>query len=566
MQIKMGKVKIILAVLAVQALALLTISMVDFSPSSNEDENTLVTSVLRRSYPIDIRSVGELEAAKSISISSTLRSDQPKIIQLVADGTNVNAGDLLVKIDPTPFEDKVEELNGRIKEMESQIESLEQALRWEKAQADHELKAVEFELETAELELNKIINGDGPLEISRLKALMQKAKVKYEELNHYADDLVALEAEGYLNPVEVRQTHKKLEEEREAFESSKMQYESYILHVQPMQVKKAETSVRRQMNKFEETTRTGKFKIAKAEASLLQAQQQSEDLERQLRGALIELQLTELTAPSSGMVVLKEEYRQSQKRKPRVGDVIVRNQTLLDLPDLSSMIVKTKIREIDLYKIEVGKPVTIEVDAYPNLVFKGKVTFIGILAMADVFKAGDEKHFEVKVALNHSDPRLRPGMTSRVTIHAGQVQDALSVPIHAVFENEKKHYCYIARKGVYIKQQVEIGMNNEQWVEILAGLHENDHICLSLPPEKAIVNGEPLQIKPLAQEQPIDKLSIADIETIPYNPKAILNLLSLFEKTRYPDFSLLSETFEKAPNTSFSLSSSKQKPHNTKTI
>jgi HlyD family secretion protein len=484
---QLTKLKIVLGVLVVQVLAFASMSMVNVSPKTIADEDISTYVAVKRSFPIEVRSVGELEASRSTSVSCSIRNDVPKIIDLISDGTNVNTNDLLVKIDPTPYEKKIEELQASIMDAESQIVALQHALNWEMEQMMHEAKDSEYEMESAELELDKIINGDGPLEKARLHATMQKAQVKFEELNSFSDDLIVLEEQGFLNPAEMRLTQKKLQEEKETYENAKLQYESYVQHVYPIQIKKAESSLKRLVNKQEEMKKSGGFKIAKAQIAYAQAQQQLEDTKRQYRDALQELAFTEIRAPSSGMVVLRDDYRSGQKRKPRVGDTLVRNQAILDLPDMSTMIVKTKVREIDLYKVDINKPVTIEVDAYPNLQFEGKVVFIGILAISDVVRPGDEKNFEVKVELSKTDPRLRPGMTSRVVIHAGKVEDTLTVPIHSVFESNKEHYCYVSRGNIYVKQPIEIGLNNEQWVAVLSGINENDRVCLSMPPESAIV-------------------------------------------------------------------------------
>ena len=58
------------------------------------------------------------------------------------------------------------------------------------------------------------------------------------------------------------------------------------------------------------------------------------------------------------------------------------------------MIVKTKVREIDLHKIAIGKEALIEVDAYPELQLKGFVSSIGILAVSDGGRSSDEKFFD----------------------------------------------------------------------------------------------------------------------------------------------------------------------------
>lgn len=487
---KFSKFKVVLAVMAVQTFALLAISMVDLSPKVKEESGIPLASVQKRSFTIDVRTLGELEAGSSISVASPIRSDQPKVIELIADGVNVNTGDLLVKIDALPFENRVEELEASIQENQGKILAYEQALAWELEQIEHAEKAAVLEMEVAHLEINKIISGDGPLEIARLKSTMNKAKIKYDELNSYSEELIALEQEGMLNPAEVRQTKKKLQEELEHYENAKMQYESYITHVHPMQIKKAETALKSLINKQEEAQRMGKFNVEKARLALTQSQQLLIATKKQLNDAQYELTLTEIRAPSPGMVVLKEEFRANQRRKPRVGDVLVRNQTILDLPDLSSMIVRTKVREIDLYKIEIGKKATVEVDAYPNLQFSGTVNFIGILAIADPTRSSDEKHFEVRVEVDKPDSKLRPGMTSRVVIHSGNVQDVLSVPIHSVFEFDKQHYCYTMQKDRFLMQPVQIGVSNEHWVQIHSGLQENDDVSLIMPPESLVVRLE----------------------------------------------------------------------------
>lgn len=434
-----------------------------------------------RSFEVAVKTVGELEAARSISIASSIKGDQGKIIDLVGDGINVKKGDLLVRLDSTPFEEKVEKIKSMLKEQEAFIAAQEQTYEWEINQAEHEKKTADFDFEASELELEKVIHGDGPQEISRLKSAMQKAFLKYEELDGYSNDLIDLQEKGFLNPTELKHAQKKLVEEQEAYENAKLQYESYINHVYPMQIKKAEANLKRVKTKQEEVTKTGHYKVVKAWALLLQARQQLKDYKFQLQEAERELALTSIIAPSPGMVVHREEYRNSQKRKPRVGDVLVRNQALMDLPDLSSMVIKTRVREVDLFKIALGKKATIEVDAYPTLAFNGVVSLIGVLALADFGHTSAEKYFEVRIKLTDVDERLRPGMTTRATIHAYQAKDRLSIPVHAVFDEQKQKYCFVLGSKGYEKRYIATGMSNEQWIEVLDGLKEGESICLLDP-------------------------------------------------------------------------------------
>lgn len=441
-----------------------------------------IAYVLPQDIIVEVKTVGELEAAKRASIASTIKGDQGKIIDLISDGMYVQKGQVLVRLDPTPFEEKIEKLHLLIKEQESHIHALEHALEWEITQAEHKNRTALLELESSQLELEKIVHGEGPQEISRLKGAMQKAWLKYEELEGYSNDLLALEAQGFLNPIEVKQAEKKKREEWEAYDMAKQQYESYVQHVYPMQVKKGETQLKRLVVQQEEISKSGTYAIAKAQALLAQAKEILESDWHQMQEAKQELQQTEIVAPAPGMVVLREEYRGGQKRKPRVGDILVKNQPLIDLPDLSAMVVKTRVREVDLYKVDVDKNVLVEVDAYPHLIFTGKVTSMGVLAISDMGRATEEKYFEVHIALDGSDTRLRPGMTARVVIQSQIARHVLAIPVHSIFEEYQSNYCYLCGpQNKYEKKKVMLGISNEQWVEVKEGLCEGECICLLNP-------------------------------------------------------------------------------------
>lgn len=464
-----------------------SIGLVYFTSYSSSFSNTYVmdqtVKVKKQTFDVEVRTIGELEAARSISIASAIRGENGKILYIIADGTTVEARDLLIKMDPTPFEEKLETLRNKRKEQEAYVASLQKSLDWEISQAERDDKTSVFEVEAAELELNKVLMGDGPLEIARLKGAMHKALIKYEEVNGYSNDLLELQKEGFLNPSEVKNAQKKLEDEREAYETAKLQYESYVTHVYPMQIKRAEAALKQAKMKKEETLKIRSHAIGKAMVELNQATQVLEGLALQDQEAEKELALTEIRAPGPGMVVHKEDFRNGQRRKPRVGDVVVKNQVLLDLPDMSQMTVKSKVREIDLCKIDIGKQVTVEVDAYPQLSFRGTVIGIGTLALPDPGKPTDEKYFEIRILLDKSDSKVRPGMTTRNTIHAEHLEDALTVPVHALFYEQKKAYCYAVSPEGYQKKEVVSGISNEEWVHIKEGLEEGDEVCITAPVE-----------------------------------------------------------------------------------
>lgn len=462
------------------------------STPSRHHHPVLIADVSSRSFDVQITAIGGLEASRSHIIASSIRGDLGKLIYLISEGSRVNNGDILMKLDPTPFEEAIMTLQEKVRAKESSLDTLKKSLEWEHHQIQHELRAADIEVELAELELDRTVHGDGPQEIAKLNAAVQKARAKLEELEGYMQDLHLLEQQGFLNPSEIKQAQRKLDEEKEAYESAKSQHDSYVLYVHPMHVKKAETALKKAINKKEETIQAGEYRLAKEASQLSLAQHELNDLKNNLNNSKNELKMTEIRAPTPGMVVHREEYRGGQKRKPRIGDVLIKNQPLIDLPDLDSMVVKTRVREVELCKIQVGSPVTVKVDAYPNLLLSGHVASIGVLALTDLMHMGEEKYFEVMVALDAGDQHLRPGMTARLVIHAAHVSDAVTVPIHAIFEYAKQPYSYVVEQGSFVVAPVTVGHCNEEWAEITSGLQAGQQVSLTYPSIEQVLDPQNL--------------------------------------------------------------------------
>ena len=109
-----------------------------------------------------------------------------------------------------------------------------------------------------------------------------------------------------------------------------------------------------------------------------------------------------------GIVVYRDVFFGSEQRKPQVGDQVWANQPLLILPDISKMVVETKVRETDIHKVEQNQKVAVRVQAYPDLKLTGQVTLVGTLAQEEKERRGT-KFFGVTVQVE----RVRAAAAAR---------------------------------------------------------------------------------------------------------------------------------------------------------
>jgi HlyD family secretion protein len=212
------------------------------------------------------------------------------------------------------------------------------------------------------------------------------------------------------------------------------------------------------------------------------------DLEEVLAGFTI-------TAPASGMVIYKKEWG-GNKRK--AGSMInPMDRVVATLPDLTSMISKTYINEIDISKIKPGQKVNITVDAFPKKAFKGVVSFVA--SIGEKLPNTNDKVFEVQIKINESDPALRPAMTTGNKIVISTFNNATFIPIECVQAGTDSIPFVYRKNGT--KQVVLLGAANEKNIIIEKGLDPGSVIYVNNPekPEKFSLAGE--DIIPVIKER-----------------------------------------------------------------
>jgi RND family efflux transporter MFP subunit len=197
--------------------------------------------------------------------------------------------------------------------------------------------------------------------------------------------------------------------------------------------------------------------------------------------ALRDLDKMKLTAPIPGLVIFLEVWKGGTRSKVQEGDSPWPGQGLIELPDLSTMIVETNVSEVDVSKIETDQKVEITLDAIPGPVFSGTITDISTLAHTKD-RGSQINVFDVEVEIDSADERLKPGMSAKADIIINVYEDVISVPIEAVFERDDTTIVYTPGGK---KMPIALGARNDEAVIVTSGLEEGDDIALIDPTRKA---------------------------------------------------------------------------------
>ena len=243
----------------------------------------------------------------------------------------------------------------------------------------------------------------------------------------------------------------------------------------PATIRQNNISLEKSQRTYEQAVKNYKLKVEQAVAKMVEVSA-SKDNQKRKQDDLIKIQDEFIVnAPKSGMVIYMKEWG-GAKRK--VGSTISPwNNVVATLPDLSSMISKTYVNEIDISKVKVGQSVELGVDAFPEKKYTGNVTEVA--NVGEQLPNSEAKVFEVTITLNETDTTLRPSMTTSNIISVSTFDNVLFIPLEALHQNDSLKYVFKKDGFSTIKKVIQVGESNDNQIIVKQGLSYKDIILLS---------------------------------------------------------------------------------------
>jgi multidrug efflux pump subunit AcrA (membrane-fusion protein) len=192
-----------------------------------------------------------------------------------------------------------------------------------------------------------------------------------------------------------------------------------------------------------------------------------------------------LTAPASGTISLLKIWHNGSETVFKAGERAWSGLAMAELPDASSLRVTARVDETERGRLAVLQPVTVQLDAIADREFTGKVERIGTIASAD-FSAGwpFPRNFDVEIALDQSDPRLKPGMTVQATVIVDRIPNAITISAQASFVKSGQTVVYLWNGSAFVERPIQIERRSRDRILVASGLREGDQVSLKDPTVK----------------------------------------------------------------------------------
>ena len=266
---------------------------------------------------------------------------------------------------------------------------------------------------------------------------------------------------------------------RDQLVNQRFELEQYQIEIEqskyeaPAIQRQAQINLERAERNYQQAKESYILRKSKAEAQVAQVQF---DLNQQLlihqRHQDVLSQFT-IYAPQSGMVIYQKDW--NGKKLESGSQFSPWNNVVAKLPDLSEMVSKSYINEVDISKVKTEQEVNISIDALPGRSYHGQV--VSIANVGEQLRNSVAKVYETQITLTDSDSLLKPAMTTQCNIIVETIPDVLYIPLEALFSDDSISYVYTGN----IRQQVISGRSNDNFVIIEKGLQQEQKVLLNVP-------------------------------------------------------------------------------------
>ncbi len=418
----------------------------------------------RSNFVHEITERGEVESASNVEIRCEVRAKGASgttILEIVPEGTYVQEGDVLVRLDSSALE------NDRTR----------QKIVCNSSEA--EVIKARNTYETALIAKQEYFEGQYHQEVQNIQSQIFVAEEDLRRAEEYLNYSKRLATKGYVTALQ-------LEADAFAVQKAKNQLEIAQTRLRVLQ----EFTRARMLKQHESDIATSEARYKAQEDSHRLDMEQLELIEEQIEKCTI-------VAPEPGQVVYANQAssRGGQDVIIAEGEQVREGQVIVRLPDPKRMQVNAKINEARISQVAETMPVVIRLDAFPDRELSGVVTKVNEYPEPTSWHSTHIKEYGTTIRIDGSPPGLRPGLTAEVRILIERIPNVLQLPVQAVFEHGGKFYCIVPRRAGLEARELSIGSTNDTTVVIKEGIQEGDGVILN-----AAAHHEKVQLPELPPE------------------------------------------------------------------
>lgn len=433
--------------------------------------------VVSDSFSVSITERGLVRPARISPVKSKISSNQAQIIWLVKEGSSIQEGEVVAKFDTKPFLDELSRTEQETGDARAALVAARKLLLMQQEEEQGKIEEAERKAEIAAIEAENIRNGSGPLERKQVEQRVSKARRGYSLAQANLDDMEVLLKKGHAS---IRERDKALDEYESASEQLNVAEEelrNFDDYKWPKMIRQAELLVNGAESELQRVKVTAELQVQNRMAQVEKMRRNLANRKAVRDQARLNLENCDVKAPTGGILLYSELPLGNSRRKIQIGDSVWVGQTFMEVPDTSELVVEVQVREIDVAKISEGMEATIELDAFPERTFPGRVERVASLAEEGNGEGG-VRRFYARIGITDKTEQVHVGMSATVDIKYHTVAEALLIPAGAIiFKDGKTMVSRVTPDGQELAE-ITLGARGLERVEVVDGLAEGEFVTI----------------------------------------------------------------------------------------
>jgi len=412
----------VIVVLAVVAIA---VTFIPGAVSPRESDSKLTHTITRGDLVVSVTEQGTLESSNNTEIKCKVRGHST-VIWVIEGGTEVEAGDELVRLDTKQIEDAIS----------NQTTSTHTArATLERSKAD---------VAKAKIAISAYLEGTYRSQVKSLERRLEIAQRNLRTAKEMLEHSETFFKRGYVNELEVEGNAFTVE--RAELELKVVETEIYVLD---------EYTKKMTLETLNGNLTANKSKLEADEAGLAMD-------EGRLNLALKELEQCVIKAERPGLVIYPSAAAWKDTPDITEGATVRKDQTLLLMPDLTKMQVKVGIHESIVDQIKPGQVARVTL---PDGTLSGRVSSVASVTRPAGWWTGNVVKYDTIIELPSLEG-LNPGMSAEVEVIMDRHEDVLTIPVAAVVETVEGDFCWVKMDEGTQRCPLELGDTDDSFIVV----------------------------------------------------------------------------------------------------
>ncbi len=482
-------------VVTAAAALLLSVSGCGSRVADADDGSTDFAEAQVRTFEVSTLASGELQARDRVELRSKVERPTT-VVEIVPEGTRVEAGDVLVRLNSDEIKRDIEEQELQLAEAQLNLEAAETAYDIQVSDNAANLRKAQLKVDLARLALDQWEKGDKVKKLKELQTAIEKASRDLDRLKEKKDKSDELYEKKFISYDEWKRDEISLLEAEARFETAKLDKDVYVNYQMKRDEAQKRSDLEEAVKELERVRKSNEINLKNKDSIRQNRAVQLGRRKERLDEYRKQLEACTITAPKAGLVVYgstaqRDNWRWQSEGPIGVGRQIRNNDLLITLPDTSEMIASVKVHESMAGRVRPGQHAVITIEAAGGLRLGGTVESVGLLAESGGWRDPNRREYTVRIAVDSDGQggKLKPSMRCQAEIILGTVEEALSVPVQSVFSDGPVRYVLVPDGPRLARRPVQLGRRSDLYAEILKGIEAGERVLVREPHPGEVIEG-----------------------------------------------------------------------------